>query len=68
MTFSNAYGKRAEFSGTTLRSSDLSHSFWMDADFVDADMNGIKAVGSFFSGANLGEVKMINDVGLAWLI
>ena len=58
---SNAYDKRAEFSGSTLTSSDLSHSVWCDADFGDADLSDIKAIGSFFQGASLGDVTLTRN-------
>jgi len=61
VNFSNAYGKRAEFTGSTLTASDLSHSVWVDADFGEADMTGIKAIGSFFQGACFEDVRVIKD-------
>ncbi len=57
---SNAYGKRAEFCGSTLSHSDLSHSVWVDADFGQANLSDVLAIGAFFEGATFEETAIKN--------
>jgi|GEM_PF-2203870 uncharacterized protein YjbI with pentapeptide repeats len=59
--FSNVYGKGIHFRDSQVQHSDLSHSFWVEADFTNTEFKGVKAIGSFFQWSKVSNTKLSQD-------